>query len=476
MIVMKFGGTSVGSAESIRNVAGVGKASLGRSPFVVVSAVSGVTDMLLASARTAVDRKSPIRAIVKEIAGTHAAVIDELGLDSGLISEEIAELEHVLFGISLIRELTARTSDYIVSFGERMSSKIVAAYARKAGINAEALNAYELGMVTDGNFGNAEILPATYDMIVAAVKGIPAGVIPIVTGFIGKTDEGEVTTLGRGGSDYTAAIYGAALGAEEIQIWTDVDGVMTADPKIVPDARAVDVVSFEEASELSYFGAKVLHPKTILPAMNRNIPVRVLNTFNPSGNGTVILRTAMVSHDMPVTAITCKKDIHVISISSLRMLLAYGFLSRVFKIFEEFKVPVDVIATSEVNVSVTVEKKFDIAGLVEMLKAFASVTVLSDRASISIVGEGIRSKSGIGGRIFSVLGRKGVNVEMVSQSYGVLSESVIVEEKYVNDAVKALHGEFFGASEKPVAAAVARAARLKLVKAAKAAVRWGEMA
>src|SRR3989338_8384838 len=185
-------------------------------------------------------------------------------------------------------------------------------------------------MVTDGNFGNAEILQTTYGAIAAAVKGIPAGVIPILTGFIGKTSEGEVTTLGRGGSDYTAAIYGAALNSEEIQIWTDVDGVMTADPKIVPDARTVDVVSFEEASELAYFGAKVLHPKTIAPAMNREIPVRVLNTFNPSGKGTLIMRTVSAKND--VTAITYKSNIFVININSARMLLAYGFLYHVFKL------------------------------------------------------------------------------------------------------------------------------------------------
>ncbi|MEK6837314.1 MAG: aspartate kinase, partial [Nanoarchaeota archaeon] len=267
MIVMKFGGTSVGSAESIRNVIGLVKASLGRDPFVIVSAVSGVTDMLLAAARKALDRKSSVRAVVREVEEKHRPIIEALGLDAGMVSEELAELEHVLFGISLVRELTARTTDYVASFGEMMSSKIVAAYARKSGLNAQAFNAYDLGMVTDGNFGNAEILPGTYEMIAAAMKKIPEGTIQIVTGFIGKTEDGEVTTLGRGGSDYTAAIYGAALGAEEIQIWTDVDGVMTADPKIVPNAMTVDVVSFEEASELAYFGAKVIHPKTIVPAM-----------------------------------------------------------------------------------------------------------------------------------------------------------------------------------------------------------------
>ncbi|MBI2143482.1 aspartate kinase [Candidatus Woesearchaeota archaeon] len=443
---MKFGGTSVGSAGSIRNVIGAVKASLGRNPFVVVSAVSGITDLLIAAAQRALDRKSSVRAIVKEVEEKHRPIIEALGLDAGLISDELAELEHVLFGISLIRELTARTTDYVVSFGERMSSKIVAAYAGKSGINAQAFNAYDLGMVTDGNFGNAEILQTTYGAIAAAVKGIPAGVIPIVTGFIGKTSKGEVTTLGRGGSDYTAAIYGVALNSEEIQIWTDVDGVMTADPKLVPGASTVPVVSFEEASELAYFGAKVLHPKTIVPAMNREIPVRVLNTFNPSGKGTLILKTVGKNERSDVTAITCKKNIYVININSARMLLAFGFLHHVFKLFDEFNVPVDLIATSEVNVSVTVERKFEISELVARLKEFADVTVLSDRASISIVGRGIRSTPGIGGRIFSTLGKNGINIEMTSQSYSVVNESIVIREERLDEAVQALHGEFFGAA------------------------------
>ncbi|MEK6837456.1 MAG: aspartate kinase, partial [Nanoarchaeota archaeon] len=301
-----------------------------------------------------------------------------------------------------------------------------------------------------------------YETIAAAVKEIPAGVIPIVTGFIGKTADGEITTLGRGGSDYTAAIYGAALDAEEIQVWTDVDGVMTADPMIVPnDARTVDVVSFEEASELAYFGAKVLHPKTIIPAMNREIPVRVLNTFNPSGKGTLILKTVGKRDRTDVTAITCKKNIYVININSARMLLAFGFLHHVFKLFDEFRVPVDIISTSEVNVSVTVEKKFSISELVERLKEFAGVTVLSDRASISVVGDGIKSTPGIGGRIFSTLGKRGINIEMTSQSYAVVNESIVIKEDRLDEAVHALHDEFFdvaasaaAAGEAPVTATI----------------------
>ncbi len=461
VIVMKFGGTSVGSAESIRQVVELVKASRGRNPIVVVSALSGVTDMLLASASKALGRSFSAGEIIRAVEERHSAVIEQLGLNGALISGDLTELEHVLFGVSLIRELTPRTKDYVASFGERMSSKIVAACAKKAGLNAQAFNAYDLGVVTDGNFGNAEVLPGAYEAIAAAVRSIPAGVIPIVTGFIGKTGQGEVTTLGRGGSDYSAAIFGVALDADEIEIWTDVDGVMTSDPRIVPGARTVDAVSFEEASELAYFGAKVLHPKTILPAMNKEIPVRVLNTFNPSGTGTLILKNA--ARNEHVTAITSKSDIYVININSARMLLAYGFLHHVFKLFDEFRVPVDMIATSEVNVTVTVEDKFDISGLVGKLREFATVTVLSDRASISIVGSGIRLTPGLGSKIFSIFGRMGINVEMTTQSYDALSETVVIKADRLEEAVRALHGEFFGAP-----ASAVEVAALPVAVAAKA--------
>lgn len=464
MIVMKFGGTSVGSAESITALVGIvaSFSKSGKSPFVVVSAVSGVTDLLLASARKALEKGVLVGELVKGIRDKHSLLARQLGVPEEVYFAELTELEHVLFGVSLVRELTPRTTDRIASFGERVSARIVAAFARNNGLNARAFDAYDLGMVTDGSFGNAEILPATQALIRKAVKGIPRGVIPVVTGFIGRTGDGDITTLGRGGSDYSASIYGAALGAEEIQIWTDVDGVMTADPRMVPDARTVGVVSFEEASELAYFGAKVLHPKTIIPAMEKDIPVRVLNTFNPSGKGTTILRT--VSRDGSITAITSKKNILVININSARMLLAYGFMEKVFSLFSEYRISVDMIATSEVNVTVTLERKYDVSGLVERLKEFANVTVLSGRASISVVGEGARSRPGTGARIFSVLGREGINVEMTSQSYNDVGVSVVVREESLNEAVLALHGEFFGGVQGKRAVKAAHRGKVKFTR------------
>ncbi len=460
MIVMKFGGTSVGSADSIRKVVEIIRQSQGRSPFVVVSAMSGVTDLLLASARKAMGRNSSTKQIIADIEAKHVGIISQLGLDASLVSPELVELEHVLFGISLVKELTARTLDYVASFGERMSSKVVASYATKSGIKAQAYNSYDLGLITDENFGEAEILPTTYSAISSAVREIPAGTMPVVTGFIGKTEDGEITTLGRGGSDYSASIFGAALNAEEIQIWTDVDGIMTADPRIVPGATSVDVVSFEEASELAYFGAKVLHPKTIVPAMNMKLPVRVLNTFNPSFKGTLILKD--VSKKQDVTAITSKGNIYVIKINSARMLLAYGFLKHVFNLFDEFKVPVDLVATSEVNVSVTVDNKHEISELVEQLKEFANVDVLSDRASISIVGNGIKFTPGISGKIASILGRRGINIEMTSQSYADVNLTIVVMKKHNGEAVLALHDEFFGAEARaPVALAAKSKSKLR---------------
>jgi aspartate kinase len=441
MIVMKFGGTSVGTAESIRKTIDIVKSAQKKNPFVVVSALSGVTDLLLSSAKKALERDASVSEIVSSVAKVHASVITELGLHQSLVADELSELEHVLFGISLVRELTPRTSDRVASLGERMSSKIVAAHGVRAGLNTKAFNAYDLGMITDRNFCNAEILASTNSKIVAAVEKIQKGVIPIVTGFIGQTEDGDITTLGRGGSDYSGAIFGAALNAEEIQIWTDVDGILTADPRIVQGSRSIEVVSFEEASELAYFGAKVLHPKTIIPAMVQGIPVRVLNTFNPLGKGTLILKDVKPKTD--ITAITSKSNINVISINSARMLLAYGFMYNVFKLFDEYKIPVDLIATSEVNVSLTVEKRFDIKPLVEKLKQFASVKVLSDRASISIVGTGIKSSPGVGGTVSSILGTRGINIEMTSQGYDDVNQSIVIKEDRLVEAVKALHDAFF---------------------------------
>lgn len=436
MIVMKFGGTSVGSAEMMGRVTEIVKSQKHRNPILVVSAFNGVTNQLIKLANDA----SGGKASLDEIRAKHFNLIKDAGLDPSMVSAELAELESIVSGISILKELTPRTLDAVMSFGERMSAKIIAAYMSKNGLRAKAYNSYEMGLVTNSEFGNAEVLPETEANLQNFSKNLK-GHIPVVTGFIAKSRNGEMTTLGRGGSDYTASIVGAALGAEEIQIWTDVNGIMTADPKIVEDAVSIESISYEEASELAFLGAK-LHPKTILPAVKKGIPVRVLNTFNPSSKGTTILRNAGRANC--IKSIVCRRNVKVINIHSPRMLLAHGFLHRIFEVFDRLGISVDMISTSEVNVSLTLDDRYDTDRLVEELNGIGDVDVRDNRASISLVGLEVGGNSDILGRVFSNLGAMNINTEMLSSGASEINESFVVREEDADDVIRILHNAFFG--------------------------------
>ncbi len=444
MLVMKFGGTSVGSAESVRQSVSIIRGSLEKSPLVVVSAMSRVTDLLIAAA----ERAAKGSVSVDDIRERHLEVMRALKLDETLLEPELEELEHVLTGIYYVRKVIPELYAMAVSFGERMSSKIVAACARAEGINAVAYNSFDLGLLTDSNYREAEVLPQSYSLISAALGRVRKGEVPVITGFIAKDESGSMTTLGRGGSDYTAAIFAAAANSGEVQIWTDVDGMMTADPKIVPSALTLDEIGFREASELAYFGAKVIHPKTILPAVQKNIPVRVLNTFNPKARGTSIVGNS--GNSGVVTAIACKRGVSTINISSPRMLFAYGFMERIFEAFAKHRVSVDMISTSEVSVSMTVDAKYDLSAVVSELSSFGNVSVASERASISVVGRGIKSTPGVEGAIFSALGAAGINVEMISMGASEINISFVVEGRNANDAVRLIHDAFFGVKQQSI--------------------------
>ncbi|MBD3309981.1 lysine-sensitive aspartokinase 3 [Candidatus Woesearchaeota archaeon] len=430
---MKFGGSSVGSPERIREVARIIGSRLERKPIVVVSAVGGVTDMLISAAQKAA---SEGKADTAELRKKHEDIITELGLDRAIISE-LDSLDELLSGIAQLGELSPRIMDKVQSFGERCSSKILAACLEKQGIGSRAFDAYDAGMITDDNFGNAEPLPEVFEKL-GALSESP--VVPVVTGFIGKDREGRITTLGRGGSDYTAAIIGAAVDAEEIQIWTDVNGIMTADPKVVPEAKSIPRVTFDEASELAYFGAKVLHPKTIRPAVRKGIPVRVLSTFEPEKKGTVISIESEKDSN-PLKAIASKKRITLINVVSTRMLLAHGFLARIFQVFEEHHKPVDMVSTSEVSVSLTVDNDEHVDEIAEKLKHFAKVKVMREKAIICAVGQGLSEAVGLCGRVFTAVGSEGVNVHMISLGASEINLSFIVDDKDADKAVKSLHKE-----------------------------------
>jgi len=437
MIVMKFGGTSVGDAKRIKQVSEIVTSQIKKKPIVIVSAFAGVTDALIKSSHATVRGNVS----VKEIEKLHYSMLKDLNIDASLINEEINELKDILDGVYSLKELTPRTLDVIMSFGERMSAKIIASYMSKAGIPSKAYNSYDAGLITNSVFGDADALPEAEKAIYNSFKKMKNGV-PIVTGFIGKTKNGEITTLGRGGSDYTASIIGAAVNAEEIQIWTDADGIMTADPKIVKDAKTIEYVSYDEAAELAFLGAKILHPKTILPAVKKNIPVRILNTYNPSGKGTTILKN--VKKKNSITSIAYKKGVKIINVHSPKMFLAYGFMAKIFDIFSGMKIPVDMISTSEVNLSLTVNGKYDTRMLIEELKKIAEVKVYSNKVSISVVGNGIAQTPGIAGKIFDSIGENKINVEMISSGASEINVSFVVDDKDSDKAVRLLHEAFFG--------------------------------
>lgn len=436
---MKFGGSSVGSAEKIKDVANIIKSRHSKKPVVVVSAVKGITDKLIETADAAVEGKN-VPGLIKQVIEKHHKIMDELKIDKGLIEENLNEFKQVIEDIEESSEASNQVMDLVQSFGERMSSKLVAAHLNSIGVKAQAFDAWDIGMITNGDFGKAEPLDDSHKKIASAIKGFD--VVPIITGFIGKTEDGTVTTLGRGGSDYTAAIIGAAVDSEEIQIWTDVNGVMTSDPRVVKEAKTIPSISFAEASELAYFGAKVLHPKTILPAMKKDIPVRVLNTYEPDYKGTVIVSKAEKSKEI-IRAIACKKNIMLVNIVSSRMIDAHGFLSRVFDVFEDYAKSVDMIATSEASISLTVDKEDNMNHIVEQLKEIADVKVEKEKAIICVVGEGMKHMPGIAGRTFTTLGKSKVNVEMISQGASEINISFIVDNEQADKAVQALHNEYF---------------------------------
>ena len=339
--------------------------------------------------------------------------------------------------------LDAKRLDLFQSFGERMCAKIVAAKLSNDGVTARAYNAWDIGMITDGRFGHAEPLASSYALIQEAIANINE--VPVVTGFIGKTKAGEVTTLGRGGTDYTTSIIGAAIGAEAIQIWKEVDGIMTTDPRIVPEARVVPELAFEEACELAYFGAKVLHPKTIMPAMKAHIPVEVRNTFKPELPGTTIVSTfaERTNKSATIEALTIKRCVTMLHIYSPEFFEGSGLVARIFGALEKRRISVDVIATSVASVSLTIDDDEHLEEIAKELSDIGEVSIEAHKAIVCAVGGSVNA-AGVVGRMFSVLGDASVaiSVEMISQAAGGVSITFVVDEKDAEQAVKVLHKEY----------------------------------
>jgi aspartate kinase len=447
MVVMKFGGTSVKDVAAVRRLVGIVHAQE-KAPVVVVSALSKVTDGLLQIAGLA--EKGDAAAAAEAVRALHRRHQDMAALVAlpqrraellAALEALFCELESIVHALAVIEEVSPRSADTIVAFGELASSRIVAAALEDAGVPSRFVDARQV-LITDAQHGAAQAdRERTDERLRALVAPLAAnGLVPVLGGFIGSTGTGITTTLGRGGSDYSAALFGAGLRAEEIQIWTDVDGMLTADPRVVEAPRVVPRLSFDEASELAYFGAKVLHPSTILPAVGLDIPVRILNSQRPEAEGTRITRAVAPDGDAPA-AIACKRGVTRVDIASSRMLMAYGFLRRVFEVFERFRTPVDVVTTSEVSVSVTIDDRRALDGIVAELSGFADVACEDGMAIVCAVGESLRGDARLATRVLGAL--EGLPLAMVSQGGSRKNITVVLRDEDAPAAMERLHRRFF---------------------------------
>ncbi|KAJ4809638.1 hypothetical protein LUZ62_022204 [Rhynchospora pubera] len=455
-VVMKFGGSSVASAERMRHVADLILGFPQENPIIVLSAMGKTTNKLLSAGEKAVccgmtnvDELEEL-SVIRDL---HFRTIEELGLDKTIISGLLDELAQLLKGIAMMKELTPRARDFLVSFGECMSTRIFAAYLNKIGAKARQYDAFEIGIITTDDFTNADILEATYPAVAKRLHSdwMKDRAIPIVTGFLGKGWKScAITTLGRGGSDLTATTIGKALGLREIQVWKDVDGVLTCDPTIYPNAKPVPYLTFDEAAELAYFGAQVLHPQSMRPAREADIPVRVKNSYNPQAPGTLITKSRDMSKSI-LTSIVLKSNVTMLDIASTRMLGQFGFLAKVFSIFEDLGISVDCVATSEVSVSLTLDPsklwsreliQQELDHVVEELEKIAVVRLLQHRSIISLIGN-VQRSSLVLEKAFNVLRRNGVNVQMISQGASKVNISLVVHDNEAKQCVKALHSSFF---------------------------------
>jgi aspartate kinase len=447
-LLMKFGGTSVEDAPALSRAAEIVGARRSLRPVVVVSAMSRVTDALLAAVRAAGrgDADGAMRSLEPHFtrhldAAQSLVSAEEVEGFASFVSQSREEIAALLGETASRSRPPALLQDAVVSFGELLSSTLFSATLRAQGLDSETVDARRC-VLTDDEFTCATPLQEETDRRTrdALPPLVARGAIPVLGGFIGATHEGETTTLGRGGSDYSAALFGAALDASEIQIWTDVTGVLTADPRVVRAARTVPRMSYAEAAELAYFGAKVLHPKTILPAVVRGIPVRICNSRRPDAEDTVIYFETEMS-PRTVKAIAHKTGVSIVHVTSARMLGAFGFLRTLFEVFDRHRTIVDVVTTSEVSVSMSVEDASAIEEIIADLRPIAAVHVEPRRAIICVVGEGLRWTPGVAGRIFSTI--SDINVLLISQGASNINLTFVVEEERAAEAVRRLHAAFF---------------------------------
>jgi len=450
MIVMKFGGTSVGSADAIERVVEIVRSRLPREPVVVSSATAKTTDELVSLAQAAASRdREKTTALADWIIKKHVVILSQLGLRDDpsmihLLDEVTRELVRVTERLFEAGAVEKELLDDCLSWGEYLSCNILPCFLRTQGIPSRWVDARQV-FFTDSRFGKArpvvgESKPRAVNQILPVVD---AGEVPVVQGFIGSDARGRITTFGRGGSDYSATALGGLLSVDAVEIWTDVDGIMTADPSLVQEVKRIRRMTFEEAAELAYFGAKVLHPATLLPAVEAGISVWVLNSMNPSLPGTEILpETGAAETDLPVVkSIAYKEGLTVLDIKSSRMLMAYGFLATIFGIFNRYETPVDLVATSEVSVSLTIDNLENIELILKELSAVAEVEMRREQAVVCLVGSNICRQPGLPGQVFSQL--EDVAVNLISQGASKINISFVIDESDLPRVINRLHESFF---------------------------------
>ncbi|HEU4509472.1 MAG TPA: lysine-sensitive aspartokinase 3 [Pyrinomonadaceae bacterium] len=451
-IVMKFGGTSVADAPAFENVARVVGAQRDASPVVVVSAMSGVTDRLLAAATIASERNAhEAISSLEDLFDRHKReakqllAASEADAFSGRVNDAATHVAELLRKIEHNPSEFKPLQDGVVSTGETLSSTLLAEVLKHLGITARQVDARRC-IITDEEYTSASpLMDHTFSATQEELRPLLENkIVPVLGGFIASTTTGATTTLGRGGSDYTAALIGAALNADEIQIWTDVTGVLTADPRVVPEAQTVERLSYSEAAELAYFGAKVLHPKTIQPAIESYIPVRICNSRAPQERGTLVGPQTETS-PRTLKAIAHKTGVTTVQITSARMLGAYGFLRALFEVFERHRTVVDVVTTSEVSVSLSLDDDSTLPEIVEELRKLGNVSVEKGFAIICVVGEGLQGQPGIAAKVFSTI--SDINVTLISQGASRINFTFAIEEGKVKEAVRRLHEAFFSAKE-----------------------------
>ena len=454
MLVMKFGGSSLGTSDALTRVAGLITERVSRAPVVVVSAIGRTTDRLVAAVERPVNGQTQearrrVAAIRDDLLKTAAPVLSDLSALERLLDQHVDAIDRRL-GELVVAGPGERGSvtDATLSHGERVSSVVMTRLLRQHGLDVSHVDAREV-LVTDDRFTEAAPLfgPTNERLRVSVRPQCAAGRVVVMGGFIGRTADGRASTLGRGGSDFTASIVGAGLEADEIQIWTDVDGIMTANPSVVPDAKRLRRLSFAEASELAYFGGRVLHPSTVLPAIERNIPVRVLNSRKPEVEGTLVIAQCPRSA-LTVKSIAYKEGITVIDIRSTRMLMAHGFLAAIFAVFDRFQTAVDVVSTSEVGVSLTIDRGDRLDDITDELRRIADVSYTKEQAIVCLVGDAIRYIPGVAATIFTAL--QAINVRMISQGSSRTNVSIVIDERDVLAAIRALHHAFFAGMDRGV--------------------------